>query len=231
MNQNNSEQFILNLSSAHSYDADEYIVLPSNQSVVTQLLAAPAPSSPLTILFGVEKSGKTHLCHLWKQVFSAEFLPSKYLKVDEADFPEMAKIVNRSALIIDDIDKKDICEKSIFHLINLAIQANQPLLFTSSKPLLLWQVELPDLLSRLTAAKHIEINEPDDLLVEAILIKTFAEKQLNIPNNVIAYILPRMDRSVSAIVKFVDAVDEYALRENKTITRNLVAKMFENFIF
>lgn len=230
MTQEKAQQYILNLSNEQSFDTDDYIILPSNQAVVAQLLAGAATSSPLTILFGAEKSGKTHLSHLWQQKFDAQFLPKKYLKVAENDFPEMAELVSQSALIIDDIDQKTMCEKTIFHLINLAIQANQQLLFTSQKPLLLWQVELPDLLSRLKAAKHIEISPPDDLLMETILTKAFADKQINIAENVIAYILPRIDRSIAAIIKLVDQLDKYAMSENKPITRSLVAKMFENNI-
>lgn len=234
MTDKKTEQLTLNLSNDRSFDADEYIIMPSNQNLVQQLLneepLSSPQTSPLTILFGAKMSGKTHLAHVWQQHFSAQFLPTKFLEVKEADFPELAKLINNSAIIIDDIDQKEMCEKTIFHVINLAIQANQPLLFTSSKPLMLWQIKLPDLLSRLKAAKHIEITSPDDMLMETILIKTFAEKQINVAENVIAYILPRIDRSIAAIIKLVNALDEYALQEKKPITRSMVAKMFENNI-
>lgn len=230
MSKDKTQQLTLNLSAEQSFEADEYIVLPANQRFVQQLIdeQSPSQSSPLTILFGAEQSGKTHLAHVWQQHFGAQFLADEYLKVAEIDIPDLAKIINDNAIIIDDIDRKSVCEKTIFHIINLAIQANQRLLFTSSKPLLLWDVTLPDLLSRLKAAKHIEITAPDDMLLETILIKSFAEKQLNVPENVIAYILPRIDRSIAAIVRLVGKIDEHALQEKKPITRSMVGKMYEN---
>ncbi|MBL1420199.1 MAG: hypothetical protein COC24_006775 [Alphaproteobacteria bacterium] len=230
MTEQKTQQLTLDLSNDQSFDADEYIVLPANQKFVQQLINEEnlPQTSPLTILFGMTQSGKTHLAHVWQHHFNAQFLPDEYLKVDDVNITELAKIIGQGAIIIDDIDQKPLCEKTIFHIINMAIQAKQRLLFTSSKPLLLWDIALPDLLSRLKAAKHIEITAPDDMLLETILIKSFAEKQLNVPENVIAYILPRTDRSIAAIVKLVGKIDEYALQENKPITRTMVAKMYDN---
>lgn len=225
-----TQQFALNLTSETSYDPDEFIIVPSNQALVDQILSTEISASPLTILFGAHMSGKTHLAHLWQQNFAARFLPAEFLKVEEENFPKLAEMVANSPLIIDDVDQKELCEKTIFHLINLAIQAKQSLLFTSVKPLPLWDVELPDLSSRLKAAKHIEIPTPDDLLMETILTKTFAERQLNVSDNVLAYILPRIDRSIAAVVRLVETLDKQALQQKKPITRGMVAKLFENNI-
>lgn len=223
----NSKQFALNLTNEPSFAVDDYIIFPSNQGIVNQLGESMITASPLSILFGAQQSGKTHLAHLWQQQHAARFLPDPYLKVEEENVPELANIINQSPIIIDDIDQKPVCEKTIFHIINLAIQAKQPLLFTSRKPLMLWDVELPDLLSRLKAAKHIEILPPDDMLMEAILVKTFADKQIIVPDNVIAYILLRIDRSIEAVINLVSEVDRYALQQKKPVTRGMVAKIFE----
>ncbi|MGL1920434.1 MAG: DnaA/Hda family protein [Hyphomicrobiales bacterium] len=230
MGEGKTQQFALNLTSEKSFDVDEYIIMPSNQLLVDQLLSLEIQSSPLTILFGNEMSGKTHLSHLWQQKFNANFLPDEFLKIEEASFPALAELVASSPLIIDDIDQKNICENTIFHLINLAIQAKQPLLFTSVKPLPLWNIALPDLLSRLKAAKHIEIPSPDDMLMEIILSKTFAEKQLNVSDTVLAYILVRIERSIAAIVQLVETLDQMALQQKKPVTRGMVAKLFEDNI-
>ncbi len=223
-----TEQLTLDLGNKHSFNVDDFITLPSNQGLVNQLLNTELGTSPLTILFGAQQSGKTHLAHLWANAFNAEFLPPGFLQIDEVDFPKLAEKINTTAIIIDDVDQKQICEKTIFHIINIAISSKQKLLFTSNKPLPLWDINLPDLLSRLKAAKHLEVTQPDDLLIEAILYKCFAEKQLNVAENVVAYILPRLERSIEAVVKLVDQLDKYALAEKKPITRMMVAKMYEN---
>lgn len=228
------EQFILNLASEQSFDVEEYIILPANQSVVDQLLGdemlASSMNSPLTILFGGKSTGKTHLSHLWQHNNHAIYLSDEFLKVPENSLPKLADVISNSAIIIDDIDLKIKCEKTLFHIINLALQAKQKILLTSSKPLLQWNIKLPDLVSRLKAAKHIEISSPDDMLIEAMLIKSFAEKQLNVADNVVAYILPRIDRSIDAVITLVNALDKHALQHRKSITRTMVAKMLENNI-
>ena len=230
MNGKKSEQLILNLGNEPTYDVGEYIILPSTELMTSQLLSDQKLASPVTILFGANMSGKTHLAHLWQDKFNAQFLPKNLLNVQENNIPELANFVKNNAIIIDDIDKKIGCNKTIFHIINLAIQHNQLLLFTANKSLVEWGIELPDLLSRLKAAKHLEIPPPEDMLIEIILTKTFAQKQLNVADNVIAYILPRIGRSLEAVINVVNSIDKHAFEQNKPITRTMVAKLLENVI-
>ena len=53
---------------------------------------------------------------------------------------------------------------------------------------------LPDLASRLRAAPSVAIAPPDDRLLAAVLVKLFADRQVRVAPEVIAFLLRRMER-------------------------------------
>ena len=59
---------------------------------------------------------------------------------------------------------------------------------------------------------------PDDGLVGAVMLKQFADRQLNVDPEVLTFLLARMERSFEAVGKLVAAIDEAALIEKRTIT-------------
>ena len=88
-----------------------------------------------------------------------------------------------------------------------------------------WGVTLPDLASRLKAATTVEIGPPDDLLLGQILVKLFADRQLLADDKVIAYIVPRMERSLAAAQAIVERLDRLALARGTRISRTLAAEV------
>ena len=77
---------------------------------------------------------------------------------------------------------------------------------------------LADLRSRLNAAPAVEITAPDDDLLEALLMKQFADRQLRVEAEVIAYLAPRMDRTFRAARDIVAAIDAEALARRRNVT-------------
>lgn len=84
---------------------------------------------------------------------------------------------------------------------------------------------IPDLASRLRAAPAVTIHTPDDLLLGSVLIKLFSDRQLNVSNDVISYVLPRMERSFSAARDIVARADQMALAEKRGISVPLLRKV------
>jgi chromosomal replication initiation ATPase DnaA len=88
-----------------------------------------------------------------------------------------------------------------------------------------WGVTLPDLASRLKAATVVEIGPPDDLLLGQILVKLFADRQLLADDRVIAFIVPRMERSLAAAQAIVERLDRLALARGTRISRALASEV------
>jgi chromosomal replication initiation ATPase DnaA len=91
-----------------------------------------------------------------------------------------------------------------------------------------WGVALPDLSSRLAALPVVRIAAPDDALLEAVLVKLFADRQVAVAPDVIAYALRHMDRSFAAVRALVAKADAESLAGQRAVTvpllRNLLGK-------
>jgi chromosomal replication initiation ATPase DnaA len=84
---------------------------------------------------------------------------------------------------------------------------------------------LADLRSRLRAAPVVEIGAPDDALLGAVLVKHFADRQLHVVPQVIAFLLRRIDRSFSAAEKIVACLDGAALSNGGPVTIALARRV------
>jgi len=101
-------------------------------------------------------------------------------------------------------------------------------LITARQPLGSWNFDLDDLRSRLRAAFAIEIGLPDDALLSGVLVKHFADRQLAVAPEVIAYLIRRMERSFAAAAEITTQLDAAALRDKCAVTialaRNVLAQ-------
>ena len=84
---------------------------------------------------------------------------------------------------------------------------------------------LADLGSRLRAALAVGIGLPDDALFGAILIKHFADRQLRVGPEVIAYLVRHIERSFAAAADMAALLDVVTLRDGCAITVPLVHKV------
>ena len=95
-------------------------------------------------------------------------------------------------------------------------------MITARRPPRFWSVALDDLGSRLRAALAAAIGPPDDALLGAVLVKHFADRQLHVAPEVIAYLLRRMERSFAAAANITARLDAVALRNRCAVTISLV---------
>ena len=88
-----------------------------------------------------------------------------------------------------------------------------------------WTIALPDLDSRLRGVLAIGIGLPDDALLGAVLVKHFADRQLHVAPEVIAYLLTHMERSFGAAAEMAARLDVVSLRERRAITVALARQL------
>ena len=119
-------------------------------------------------------------------------------------------------------------EPTLFHLINLAREQGAFLLFTARTVPTLWPVSLPDLVSRLRALPAVALDAPDDALLRGVLVKLAADRQLNLDDSVVRYLLTHVERSFAAVRGAVIALDKEALRQGRPPSRALAAELFRD---
>lgn len=198
---------------------DDLAVTEANRAAVGSVLNWPDWHSPIMLLAGPVGSGKTHLAAIWREraqasLFNAEAIGEPALPLS-------------GAVLVEDTDRGRLDEEGLFHLINAVRVANGSLLLTSRSFPGAWNIALPDLASRLKAATTVEIGEPDDALLAAVITKLFADRQLAVDQHVVRFLVNRMDRSLGAAIDLVGRIDRMSLENKRPITRALAATALE----
>jgi hypothetical protein len=120
---------------------------------------------------------------------------------------------------LDDADSMP--EDALFHRWNRAQAEGRPLLIVSNRGPGAWHVALPDLASRLGAALMIEIGAPDDDLLRALVESHAARRGLALGEGVMAYVMPRLERSHAAAEALVETIDRLSLERKAAVTISL----------
>ena len=210
-------QLPLDLANLPALGREDFLVAASNQAAVQWLERWPNWPQAALALYGPPGAGKTHLAHVFAaRVRSTGAAPTLIepasLQIDTVP----ALIGAAHAVIVDDADRAS--EQALLHLYNLLVEGRGHLLIVAQEPPSRWSIALPDLRSRLLAAPAVPLSPPDDALLGAVLIKLFADRQVTVAADVIAYLVPRIERSFAAAQVTAAALDAAALAEKRPIT-------------
>ena len=217
------KQLVFDMPHRPAMDAEDFLISDCNEDAVKIIDLWPQWPHPYLLLVGPSGSGKTHLAHVWQMKTGAEFISARDLNGRNID-----ELGNKTAIVIEDLCPGIFDENSLFHLLNLAKEREFYILMTGQGRPGEWDIALPDLRSRLRASPVVEIDHPDEKLLNTVLVKLFSDRQLIVPPNVIPYIALRMERSMAAAQKLVEEVDKLALASGRKVTRQLVGKVLDN---
>jgi len=203
------EQLVLDLPFRAAMGREDFFVSSANAAAVAAIDAVRDWPGGKMLLLGPPGSGKTHLAHVFATQTGARLLAA-------ADLPaaDPSALAEAPALGIEDADRiagDEAAEEALFHLHNAAADRGTALLITASGPPQRWGLGLPDLQSRMQQAGQVTLSAPDDALIAAVLVKLAADRQMALTPALVAYILPRIDRSLAFVRDFVTALDAEAL--------------------
>lgn len=218
---NAPRQLALALPHAESFARADFLPSPGNEAALTLIEAWPDWPARAVALVGPEGCGKSHLAAIWADRAGARFLAARALGT--ADLPAA---LATGALVIEDVGPGGFNERALFHLLNLAREEAHVLLTARTAPAA-WTIELADLGSRLRAIPAVSLASPDDALLRAVLVKLFADRQLDIEESLVTYLLARLERSFAALRRAVDELDREALRRQRPVTRALAAEVLK----
>lgn len=119
--------------------------------------------------------------------------------------------------VVDDAGRLD--ETDLFHRWNRAQEDGTPLLIVS--PGEGRDIKLPDLRSRMGAALHLQIGEPDDDLTGALIEAHAEQRGLVLGDGATTYLVPRAERSFAGIEKLVAAIDRISLERKQAATLSI----------
>ena len=70
------------------------------------------------------------------------------------------------------------------------------------------------------------LDTPDDALLRAVIVKLFADRQLAVDENLVGFLVNRIERSFAGAREAVHALDREALRLKRPVTRALAGELF-----
>lgn len=217
-------QLAFDLSKRPAFDAANFFVSRSNAQAWA-MVTGPAlwPAGKLCLV-GPAGSGKSHLAHIWAHGAEAIYLPAR----DIAAFPRPATALS---LVVEDMETlPPTAEEPLFHLHNHIHATGGRLLLTADRPPSRWQIALPDLASRMQATALVQIGDPDDELLFAVIAKHFADRQLSPEPDLIPWLVTRIERSFTAAGQAVAALDAAALAQGRDITRAFARAVLDNSV-
>lgn len=195
------EQLPFDLSPDPVFTFDNFIEGASNSIAIRSLRSFPDWPAPIFILFGPAGSGKTHLGTAWTKAYS------------DVAFQDNAT---------------DLSDEDMFSVINQALngEMNGLVLADRDHPDH-WNVDLPDLRSRLNYIPKLELAEPDEDILGPIIRKLFEDRGRDIKASTVSYIVERYERSVPAVIALVRQLDIEASQEKRDITQAFVSKFLK----
>lgn len=222
-----SRQLTLDLTTPPAHARADFLPAPANAEALVMLDAPQGWPQGRMLLIGPEGSGKSHMAAFWAAENGALRLKAAALRPDAAD----ELVTEGGALVIEDADRAGRAagaEQALFHLWNLSAARECLLLLTARTPPRDWGLVLPDLRSRMQALPLVRLGPPDEALLAAVLVKLFADRQQNVPADLIGWLVLHMDRDLGLARRLVAALDRSAMADKRPITRRLAADLLDN---
>ena len=215
----NLNQLLLNFNHKQNFNHSDFYVSKSNYYAFQLVEKWPNWEKNILNIYGEKFSGKTHLSNIFLD-------KNKGIKIDEKDINDdvFKKLKLYENLVIDNYYNQSD-EKLMYSIFNLVDQDNKYLIINSVDPINELTFKLNDLKSRAKNCLFAKIDNPDDELMFAIILKNFSDKQIQIDKKLIDFIIKRIDRSYGKIADFIYKVDELSLKQKKAININIIKEI------
>lgn len=203
-------QLLLQLEALPSFAAADFVADASNEEALRWLAAPRRWPDGRLLLAGPPGTGKSHLLHAtaaaqgWTLLRGPDLrglpeAPTRGVALDEADLPGE--------------------EAALLHLMNACAEARLPLLMAAPQPPSRWRVALADLRSRLAATAVAQLDEPSDALLDALLAKHQADRQMQLDPGLLTILRRRLPRRAAVMAEAVARLDRASLIAGRRLTR------------
>jgi chromosomal replication initiation ATPase DnaA len=214
-------QLLLDFDYEQNFKDDDFYVGKSNYYPYGLINKWPKWEKNFLNISGEKFSGKTHLTNIFLKKFNGIRIESSLLS-DE----NLKKIKPYQNIVLEDLDL-DVNERLIYTLFNIIDQDNKFLVITSSKPVTEIDFKLDDLKSRTKNCLLAKIENPDDELMFALILKNLSDRQIILDKKLIDFIIKRVERSYGKIFEFIYKIDKISLKKKKAIDFKIINEALE----
>ena len=209
-------------------------VAPENAELVDAVRRiATEPGPERVLIVGDTGSGKSHLLEAASEVASAggdsvAFVPMREWRSQRV---EAVRGLGRSGLLcIDDIDAATgdrRWEEALLALVEASASRGTRMLVSAGAAPANIPFELADLRSRLSAATLYRLRELDDESRARALRRHASGRGIEIPDDVVGYVLARYRRDMPSLVALLDRLDYHSLSRQRRLTVPFVRGFME----
>ena len=176
-------QLLLELDHKITFNEHDFYLSKSNSNAFNLINRWPNWDKKILNLSGEKFSGKSHLANIFKLKSKAFYINGK--NINNSIFKSIKLF---ESIIIDDFEECNE-EKILYSIFNLIDQDNKYMLINSVRPINKIKFNLPDLSSRSKNCIYVQIENPDDELLFAIILKNFSDRQIKIEKKIINFII------------------------------------------
>ncbi len=198
-----------------NYEPGSFIVSESNEAAWLAARKWQTSDESLLIICGPKGSGKSYL--------------AKILADQSGCFCDgtlsLAKLDSFGVFVFDNLPS--MAPQHLLNYINDITQHGRRVVLVGNGRPSLWADGLKDLVTRIESAPRVEIEEPDEALIRAVIAKEFRDRQLEVGQAIIDYAVPRLPRTFAAAHEFVARADDLALSEKRSVTVPLAQKLVD----
>ena len=209
-------QLLLDFDYKQNFQDDDFYVGKSNYYTFELINKWPKWEKNFLNISGEKYSGKTHLVNIFLKKFNGIRIDANSLNDDN-----IKVIKSHQNIVLEDLTL-NVNEKLIYTLFNIIDQDNKFLVITSTKPIAEINFQLEDLRSRTKNCLLAKIENPDDELMFALILKNLSDRQITLDKKLIDFIIKRVERSYGKIFEFIYKIDSFSLKKKKSIDFKII---------
>ncbi|MDB9812656.1 DnaA/Hda family protein [Candidatus Pelagibacter sp.] len=214
-------QLLLDFDYKQNFRDDDFYVGKSNFYPFELINNWPKWEKNFLNICGEKFSGKTHLTNIFLKKFNGIRVESNLLN-DE----NLRAIKPYQNVVLENLNL-DVNERLIYTLFNIIDQDNKFLIITSVEPIAETDFMLEDLKSRTKNCLLAKIENPDDELMFALILKNLSDRQITLDKKLIDFIIKRVERSYGKIFEFIYKIDKISLKKKKPIDFKIINEALE----
>lgn len=210
---------------------EDFMVAVCNETAYRAVKIWPYWQHFSLCVYGPRSCGKSHLAHIWVDRIQKSLprpIPIPILPAHRVNMKNINKLANENDFWLLKIWMPKLTKKHSFTFIISIMSPGKYVLFTAEQPLAKLPLRLPDLKSRLNIVPCIEIMQPDDEMLTALIAKLFNDRQIIISQEILDYILKHTERSFEFVSRLIAEIDDISWTNGRAVSVPIIREALKN---
>lgn len=233
--QTSSLQLPLGFPSRDEATFDNFVAGQNHEIVVALKQTIMGDGDRMIYICGARGQGASHLlkasCHYAHlNQWSSVYLPLSQLKHLSPDV--LLGLETLNLICLDDLHhvaQQPVWEEAIFHLYNRVYDVGGRIIMAGNDLPRALNIDLPDLVSRLSWAVIYQLQSLTDIEKQAILVARADQRGIYLSDEVAKYLLTHCPRHMGALFAVLDVLDKASLAAKRRLTIPFVKEVLELF--